>query len=160
VRSKPPKPEATALARALRLLARREHSRQELLQKLQLRGLNTATIEAALKELEQRGWLSEERFCTAYVNSRKARGLGPLRIMAELQARGIAASAARLAVEPAAPHWREQAVCEYRKHYGESVPENRLEYARRARYLAARGYTAELIRDICRHHSKSPDYAD
>jgi len=45
-------------ARALKLLARREHTRRELERKLAADAADPGEIEAVLEEFEARGWLS------------------------------------------------------------------------------------------------------
>ena len=73
----------------MRLLVHREHSREELRRKLQTRFADSAEIEPVLDVLEERGYLSDERFVEEYLKSRKRKGYGPLRIKAELRDRGV-----------------------------------------------------------------------
>ena len=65
---------------ALDLLARREHSRLEMLRKLKLRGASADQCEAVIEQLQEDGLLSDERFCEAYVHARVQRGYGPQRL--------------------------------------------------------------------------------
>ena len=73
-------------------LARREHSEQELIRKLNSRGFDEELVEIAVAELMADGLLSDARFAEAFVNSRFQRGSGPQKIRAELRERGIAPS--------------------------------------------------------------------
>ena len=73
---------------AMRLLTRREHSSQEIKQKLVYKGFDSALIENLIKELRQENLLSDERFAESYVRSRISRGYGPSRIRQELRQRG------------------------------------------------------------------------
>ena len=75
-------------ARALRLLARREHSRQELGRKLSAHAESPEALEFLLTDLEKRKQLSDERFAAerARVLSRK---YGAARIRQDLKAKGI-----------------------------------------------------------------------
>lgn len=76
--------------KAMDLLARREHSRQELLVKLSRRfPSETVVSESILDDLEMDGMLSDQRFAEAFVSSRKRRGYGPARIRRELMERGV-----------------------------------------------------------------------
>ncbi|MGH8273455.1 MAG: regulatory protein RecX, partial [Gammaproteobacteria bacterium] len=87
------KPEATppdAEEVALRLLARREHSRAELAAKLRSRGIDEGEVERALNRLEAEGALSEARFVEQLVRVRLRQGYGPLRIRRDLAAKGVA----------------------------------------------------------------------
>ncbi|TNE98663.1 MAG: regulatory protein RecX, partial [Gammaproteobacteria bacterium] len=51
-----------ARSTALRLLARREHSRLELSLKLRQRKLPSSVIDAVLDDFEHEGWLDDQRF--------------------------------------------------------------------------------------------------
>ncbi|MGF2735998.1 regulatory protein RecX [Marinobacter sp. DUT-1] len=78
-----------ARAAALRLLARREHSRLELSLKLRQRRFDSGLIEEVLDEYEEQGWLDDHRFADVYARQRMDLGYGPLRILGELQQRGV-----------------------------------------------------------------------
>jgi len=76
--------------KALDLLANREHSSWELQQKLRQRFPNSEAIQECLVLLEERGYLSDERFARRFLESRLgSRDHGPYRLLAELQQRGI-----------------------------------------------------------------------
>ncbi len=134
-----------ARKRALRLLARREHSRLELSRKLDAKGVNSNKIEGLLDHLERQGLLSDERFTESYVHSRKQRGYGPYRIAAELKDKGIAESLIEKYLNPDASDWGDLASYHYRKRYGGKAIMSRQERARRARFLLARGFSNEMI---------------
>ncbi|MCW8847229.1 MAG: recombination regulator RecX, partial [Sedimenticola sp.] len=74
---------------AIRLLTNREHSRLELSRKLQSRCDDRNLLSEVLDDLERSGYLSDDRFTELYVNYRKQKGFGPIRIRQELQERGI-----------------------------------------------------------------------
>ena len=59
-------------AQALALLARREHSRAELVRKLAAEG-SAEEIDMVLSQLEQRGLLSDARCAEAYVRAHAAK---------------------------------------------------------------------------------------
>lgn len=73
----------------LNLLARREHSQEELRRKLLHKGIASADIELVLTECLAQGWQSDQRFAQEYVQMRMRKGYGPLRIHAELNERGV-----------------------------------------------------------------------
>ncbi len=83
-------------ARALRYLSAREHSRQELAQKLARHAEEGDDVEAVLDWLKANNFMSDERFAESLVNRRAAR-FGSSRILAELQRHGLgdAAEAAK-----------------------------------------------------------------
>jgi regulatory protein len=89
-RSRPPsKTDAAGLrARALRQLARREHTRAELERKLAPAAQTPEALAALLDELAQRGWLSERRALEQVVRARRGR-FGSARIRRELERRGV-----------------------------------------------------------------------
>src|SRR4051794_25213288 len=75
-------------ARALRLLARREHSRQELARKLSVHAEEGEDVDSLLDDLVKRGWLSDARFAEQSIRA-KARRFGPLKLAHQLRARGL-----------------------------------------------------------------------
>lgn len=88
-----------AYERALSLLARREHSRKQLADKLSQREFSGSVVEAALNELEREGSLSDRRFAEEWVEARLRRtpnGVGWLR--AALQQRGVSRDVAEPAI--------------------------------------------------------------
>ena len=81
-RSKPEsaKPKSDPTARALRLLARREHTRAELARKLAHDVEDPLALEALLDDLAARGWLSDSRFAEQFAHARRGRfGIAALR---------------------------------------------------------------------------------
>ena len=127
--------------RALNLLARREHSRRELGDKLSRRGVAADALSAVLDALEGEGLLSDTRFAAAYVESRAGRGFGPVRILEELRQRGVDAARREAACDAGAAEWRERARAARRKRFGEALPGSYRERARQARFLTQRGFS-------------------
>jgi regulatory protein len=76
-------------ARALRHLARREHSRDELARKLAPYAESNEVLEGLLRELESRKQLSNERFAELRAHQ-LARKYGAARIRHDLKSKGIA----------------------------------------------------------------------
>jgi regulatory protein len=87
---------------ALDLLARRDHFRLELENKLRRRGLPHDEIEAAIERCTDLGLLDDERVGLRFVEVRAAsRGWGPRRLAGELRQRGVSREdAERLASLP------------------------------------------------------------
>ena len=71
------------------LLARREHSRLELYQKLKKKKFEPNIINAELDKLSDEGLQSDERFAEAFLRSRIDKGKGPNIILSELLQRGV-----------------------------------------------------------------------
>jgi regulatory protein len=74
---------------AMNYLARREHSRQELLQKLRQKGHETEEILPVLERLSTENLQSDDRFAENFIQARQAAGYGPRRVAEELRQRGI-----------------------------------------------------------------------
>jgi regulatory protein len=136
-------------ARALRWLAQREHSRAELRRKL-LRVLpdddEPASVEATLDWLVERGYLDEARFAASRVRLREVR-FGNRRIESELKAAGVALDDTTAAQLRASEQLRAQTV--RNKRFG-ALPADAGERARQARFLAGRGFSADVIRRVLR----------
>lgn len=130
---------AGARAKALALLARREHAAAELSAKLRRAGCPAELLPPLLESLQAEGLLSEQRYVDSKTRSLIGRGKGPLAIRAALS-RDLPASS------EAPPDWIAQARKVLTKRFGNEPPTDRTETARRARFLAARGYTAEQVR--------------
>lgn len=133
-----------ALAQAVKLLARREHSRAELALKLRKRGFSDTTVEAVLDECETQGWLDDRRFADIYARQRMEGLYGPVRIMAELQQRGVEAEPESLSAV-ADGEWRRRAVLAREKRFGLGGELAWEERGRQGRFLAQRGYTMNQI---------------
>ena len=159
--------------RALALLAQREHSRAELKRKLMphARAELAAIAERAesaepagsaesaaspltaaervaevLDWLQANRYLSEERFAESRVHARAPK-FGNLRIRHELSQRGVALTAEqsqRLA-ETELERAREVRLRKF-----EQPPASAAEHARQARFLAGRGFSSAVVRQLMR----------
>ncbi len=132
--------------RALRLLSGREHSRSELERKLERFEEEPGTLAHALDELQAKGFLSEQRVIESVVHSRAAK-LGAARIRHELQGKGLDPQAIAQALEGLQASEHERALAVWLKKFG-TPPANPQETARQIRFLAARGFGAEAIRQV------------
>ncbi|MCP4041282.1 MAG: regulatory protein RecX [Gammaproteobacteria bacterium] len=133
-------------SKALEFLSRREYGTQELGRKLQSKGYSCAAVETVLGELSREGLISDERYAESSIHSYVHRGYGPLRILRELQRRGVEDSASRTHLEKYQDEWRERAIAARHKRFGVTKPEDFREWARQARFLEYRGFTTEQIR--------------
>jgi regulatory protein len=134
-------------ARALQWLANREHSRLELRAKL-LRAAgdshSAAEVDALLEQLSAQGHLSDTRFVESRLHARSAR-FGNRRIEQELRQHGVAVDVAMQAQLRATELARAREV--WRKKFGALAPDA-AGRARQARFLAARGFSAEVVHRI------------
>ncbi len=139
----------TLRRRAMDLLARREHGREELGRKLVMRGAPPEDVESVLDQLERDGLLSDARFVEAYIRQLLSRGKGPLAIEHGLRERGVASGDAALAVESLDENWQQRA-CDVRaRRFGRRAPAGEADRAKQARFLQSRGFTtAQVLRAL------------
>ena len=137
-------------ATAMNLLARREHSTQELRGKLLTRGFEDDEIVPALQTLSREGLLSDERFTESFIHSRMERGSGPVKIRAELRQRGVADEIISDWLDERDRMWLERAETVRCKKFGSALPVDYKEKARQARFLQYRGFSAEHTRQVLR----------
>lgn len=87
-------------ARGLDLLARREHSRFLLQQKLRQRDFGEQAIERALADLTEAGYLDDRRFAESWTRSRlRSHPEGRMLLVAHLRERGVSRETAEQAVD-------------------------------------------------------------
>jgi regulatory protein len=132
--------------RALKLLAGREYSRLELERKLAAKEPDPGEIKQALDELQAKGFLDEQRVVDSIVHRRAGR-VGAGRIRQELQAKGIDAERVAVAVASLNASEFERAREVWRKKFG-VLPEDAAQRAKQARFLAARGFSGEVVRRV------------
>jgi regulatory protein len=132
--------------RALRWLSMREYTRAEL--SLRLAPLEEAPgqVQAILDELEKKGFLSDVRAAQSLVYRRQAK-LGATRIRQELRNKGVPAElvAERMVELRATEQERARAVWE-QKFGAPAIDRNA--QMRQMRFLAARGFSAEVVRAV------------
>ena len=134
----------------MNLLARREHSTQELRDKLLARGFDDDEITPALQTLSREGLLSDERFTESFIHSRMERGSGPVKIRAELRQRGVTDEVISNWLDERDRAWLERAEAVRCKKFGSALPVDYKEKARQARFLQYRGFSAEQTRQVLR----------
>ena len=135
----------------LRLLARREHSSLELLNKLVAKGYSGELIKGIIEELKSENWQSDKRFAESYTRNRIHSGYGPVRINNELRQRGIEKADYEHIVAELAGSWTELIEQVYKHKYTDSRNLTRNEWAKRMRFLQQRGFTIEMIRSLFGH---------
>ncbi len=148
-----------AQQQAICLLAQREYSRQELGTRISRKhALSDSELNDLLDELEQSGYLDDQRYAEMFVRSSVLRGQGPLKIayalrdkgVAEALARdkGVAEALARAALDNADTDWLDQARYQRKKKFGEAIPADFKERARQSRFLAGRGFSIDIINAV------------
>jgi regulatory protein len=143
-----PSSELTLKGRALRLLARREHTRRELEQKLAAHVEESAELSALLDHFTARGWISDARFVEQLVHAKRAR-YGPARIRQLLTARGVADEL----ITPAICALKETEVDAARAVWSRKFRTpagNAEDRARQVRFLQSRGFSVGAAMRVVR----------
>lgn len=118
-----------------------------------------AWVDAVINDLVRHGLLSDERFAESFVRRGIDRGHGPLKIRAGLRSRAVADDIIDDALTFSDDFWLDRARAAQTKRFGhdcdngdgtgehdaDHAPANRSEWARRARFLAARGFASDII---------------
>ena len=126
---------------ALRYLCRREYGIEELLRKLLQRDADVQIARKVVGDLADSDLVSDQRFTEMYVRMRIRNLFGPLKIRAELQARGITPQQIAIAMPQDQDTWFENASL-----WAQKRCQGELDYAARAkihRSLMNRGFTHE-----------------
>jgi len=130
---------------AMDLLARREHTRRELQEKLIRRFGQNDHIDVQLDRLASEGLQSDERFVEAFVRYRQGSGKGPLRILQELKQKGVSSVLVESYVDQRDESWSEIAANILHKKFGSDPAKTPAERAKRARFLQYRGFSSDVV---------------
>ena len=134
--------------KALDLVSRREHSRHELMQKLNKRFPETMPIiEEALDKLILNNILDDERFAEMYLNSRARKGFGPKKIEIELYSKKVDSMLIDNAIE-AYESWIENAENELKKKFKGVEPTDYNSKMKQKQFLFNRGFSTQIIERI------------
>jgi len=148
--------------KGLLLLARREHSYQEMQRKLRYAATQYAAgsteeieiessdhdedIDAILEDFKKRGWLSEERFAEQVVHARQGK-FGSMRIAHELREKGVNEAVVDTVMGEVKDGEYDNAVAICQRKYG-APPKDRNEWAKQARFLQSRGFGFDIIKRV------------
>jgi regulatory protein len=127
------------------LLARREHSKKELRQKLLLRDYALEDIEPILQALSEQNIQSDVRFAESLMRVRISRGYGWIYICAELKQKGLANDIISEIHQTQSIDWFEQAHNTYQKRFADTPISDQKDKAKRIRFLQSRGFDFEQI---------------
>jgi len=130
------------------LLARREHSYQELQRKLCARFDDAERVRIEIDRLRDERLQNDQRFAEAYLHSRAQRLYGPLRIRIELRERGIADALVARVMQESDIDWQANLEALIRSKFGCEAPGDFKEKAKRLRFLQYRGFVGESARAL------------
>ena len=126
------------------MLARRDHSRQELARKLGPADPDAVTV--LLDELQARGWLSEQRLADQLLHAAAGR-FGVHKVVQQLAEKGVSREVVAQARRRALENELESARAVWLKRFGKA-PANLRERARQTRFLEQRGFDPDVIRKV------------
>lgn len=144
-------------AAAVRLLARREHSVEELSRKLQGKGHAAATVETVVAKLRDKKLVSDDRYSASLVHHRAQRGQGPIRIRAELRQQGITDESIETQLKTSDLDWHAIAAITRQRRFGAALPRSMPERAKQTRFLQYRGFSSDQIRTALKSDKESYD---
>lgn len=130
-------------------LARREHSRLELNQKLRDAGFPEETVLSTLDRLADERLQCDERFVEVFISSRFRQGKGPVRIRSELSQRGVSAAMVEAVLRTANFDWYALACRVRESKFGADPIADFKERARQMRFLSYRGFNTDQIQSAC-----------
>jgi regulatory protein len=134
----------SAKARALRWLSSREHTQAELDAKLARVQVPATERQAVIGQLQQYGWVDDQRAAESLVYSIGARS-GSLKLRQLMRQRGVPADMAGALLER---HRRDEmgiAREVWLRKFGGVVPTEPAERMRQMRFLATRGFPADVV---------------
>ena len=127
-------------ARALRLLARREHSHRELERKLSPYAESSEALDVLISELKAKNQLSEARFAEERARQ-LSRKYGAARIRQDLKSKGVGEELVEH-VSSDGDLERARAILERKYRQPAATREER---AKRMRFLQSRGFSSDII---------------
>ena len=122
-------------ARAVNLLARREHSQEELRKKLRKAEFEIDEINVAIQKLAKIDLQSDLRFAENYLHYRSQRGFGSQKIKFELNERGVDKQTINAVFEQEDIDWFFLAVLARNKRFGQKAPDDLKDRAKQQRFL-------------------------
>lgn len=129
---------------ALRLIARRSRSEGEIASTLAELGHSKTLLRGVLGRLRSLGYIDDRKFATECAERWTERGFGSLRIEEQLRRHGVDESIIA-AVMPEDRDERARAREVLAEHFGAAASSDRRTMARAARFLAGRGFPAEVV---------------
>ena len=132
--------------KSMDLLSRREHSYSELKKKLTRRFEGSeVVIESVLCELQEKNLQSDLRFTQAYIDMRKKKGFGPIRIRQELKEKGVTLDLIITELQHPNHDWFASLEIAWNKKFNGLKPESLQARYKQQRFLTYRGFTQDHI---------------
>ena len=146
--------------RALKLLAQREHSRSELETKLARHVEEGDDLAAILDELESKDFINSERVAASVVHRRASR-MGTQRVVQELRSKGLDDALIKSTAAELQSTELERALQVWKSKFGSREPASTpQEKAKQMRFLAARGFSGDVVRKVLKSAAEIDDNED
>ena len=146
--------------RALKLLAQREHSRSELETKLARHVEEGDDLAAILDELESKDFINSERVAASVVHRRASR-MGTQRVVQELRSKGLDDALIKSTAAELQSTELERALQVWKSKFGSREPATTpQEKAKQMRFLAARGFSGDVVRKVLKSAAEIDDEND
>ena len=161
--SKQPLTQAQALNRAAALCARSEQSPGDIRTKLLKWGLSPGNASRVLSELQEQGFLDEERYARAFVKDKfMFNGWGRIKIAHQLRQKGIAPAVITQAMTSIDDDSYRTRLIELLRIKWRAVSdrEPRAAWAAMMRFAASRGFEAEIASECIRQVTCRDDQDD
>ena len=141
-------------ARAMRLLARREHSRAQLRGKVAPHAAEGEDVDGLLDELARAGWLSDARFAEHSIRA-SARRFGPLMLAQQLRRKGVDDATIAAGFHAAGADGASSVERVWASRF-RAPPSGERDRARQVRFLQGRGFALDEIFRFLKQLEKSP----
>ena len=142
----------TILHKSVDLLSRREHSVNELQQKLLQRAFLLEEILPVINYLVDNNYLSDQRYSESIFRLRVNKGYGKYYIERELRQKGISSSQINYLNEQQSIDWTEQAKLVYHKKYAAKEIVDQKDKLKRIRFMQSRGFSTDEILSVMYAH--------
>tara|TARA_R110002167_G_scaffold220004_7_gene424559 strand:+ start:3309 stop:3785 length:477 start_codon:yes stop_codon:yes gene_type:complete len=135
---------------AVSFLARRDHSRHELKQKLLSKEHTEEAVERVLNELQKRSYLDDQRYAEMMLRHHSLRGQGPQKISFMLLQKGVSKSIVAEVFAEFDQDWYTLASEVRHKRFGDQFKSNDKneqfkEKSKQMRFLMSRGFESDQI---------------
>ncbi|WP_246233526.1 recombination regulator RecX [Pelistega europaea] len=135
------------LAKAVAILSRREYSEVELRRKLSQYTEDQAQIDAVVERLQRENWQSDQRFAENFVISRQQRW-GNQKILHALKNHQLTEETVSELKETLKETEFDRALEVWNRKFHGMLPTTPQERAKQIRFLASRGFSADVVRKI------------
>lgn len=130
---------------AIDLLSRRDHSRQELQQKLLHKGGEAQVIADVIDWCTDENYQSDSRYCAMLVRSKVNKGYGPAVVSQAARENGIDRELLTQTLEELEIDWFELARQQYQKKFADKPITDFQDKQKRMGFLQRRGFSASQI---------------